>query len=86
MMQIVYSTHWAWSLKEFRWTKLSGFLFGVLTVAVDFDLGHSKKIENMKKLNTTIFYNKNIDFRKMPIYPYSWNPGSKTGLQNDTLS
>ena len=84
-MQIVYSTHWAWSLKEFRWTKLSGFLFGVLTVAVDFDLGHSKKIENMKKLNTTIFYNKNIDFRKMPI-PVFVKPGFQTGLQNDTLS
>ena len=42
-------------------------------------------MENTKKLNKIIFHNKNIDIHKT-AKPYSWNPGSKTGFHNDTLS
>ena len=42
-------------------------------------------MENINKLNKIILLYKNIDIHKT-TYPHSWNPGFKTGFQNDTLS
>ena len=38
--------------------------FWGLNICVDFDLRDSEKMENMKKLNNILFYNKNIDIHK----------------------
>ena len=55
----------AQNLKEYRWTKLYQVsCLGDLNIFVDFDLRDSKKMENMKKLNKIIFYNKNVDIHK----------------------
>ena len=40
------------------------FPFWGLSICVDFDLGDSTKIENMKKLNKKYFIKKNIDIHK----------------------
>ena len=65
-----------WSLVSYIWVTLSPkfkrvpldktpeFPFWGLNIRVDFDLRDSKKIENINKLNKTIFHNKNIDIHK----------------------
>ena len=50
-----------------------------------FWLKRFEKMENIKKLNKIIFHNTNIDIHKTAL-PHSWNPGSKTGFHNNTLS
>ena len=45
--------------------KTPEFPFWGLNKCVDFDLRDSKKIENINKLNKTIFYNKDIDIYKL---------------------
>jgi len=40
------------------------FHFWGLNICVDFDLRDSKNMNNMKKPNKIIFYNKNIDIHK----------------------
>ena len=42
-------------------------------------------MENMNKSNKIIFQNKNIDIDKTAT-PHLWNPGSKIGFNNNTLS
>ena len=60
---------WTQNLKEHSWTKLPSFLFG-LNICVDFDLRDYKNGEY-------------IDIHKT-AKPNSWNPGFKTGFQNNT--
>ena len=43
------------------------FPFWGLNICVDFDLGDSKKMENINKLNKIIIHNKNIDIHKTAV-------------------
>ena len=43
---------------KFKRVFMNEFPFWGLNICVDFDLRDSKKMENMKKLNKVIFYNK----------------------------
>ena len=55
--QKYYISHRSRNLKEYHWTKLSSFLFGVL-IFCRFWFNRFEKIVKMKKLNKTIFHNK----------------------------
>ena len=58
------------NLKEYYWTKLPSFLIGGLNICVDFDLRDLKEMENINKLNKTVFHNKNIDIYKTCLTPF----------------